>query len=64
MTEDEKRERERQKLLNQLERTNVNERKAPVTVSTKEMCLGEPVNVAAMRQLKTHVQHATHLLKV
>lgn len=46
MTEDKKRERqgekegEREELLNQLERRDVNESKAPVTTTVKEMCSG------------------------
>lgn len=55
---------EREELLNQLERRDVNERKAPVTAGAKETCVGEPANAAAMRQPQTCFQHETHQLKV
>ena len=54
----------REELLNQLERRDVNERKAPVTASAKETCVGELANAAAMRQLQTCFQRETHLLNV
>lgn len=57
MTEDAKRERDQ--LLNQLKRRDVN-----VSAGAKETCVEELANAAAMRQLQTCFQHETQLIQV